>query len=76
MVCALWCRYCIGYDEDINKLDINDSKKNELKEKALAAQINPKIFLDIKDVFGDLKDNEEFVNVFTLALNSIYKIGV
>jgi len=76
MVCALWCRYCIGYDEDNIKLDINDSKKDELKEKALAAQTNPKVFLSIKDVFGDLEKNEEFVNVFTLALNSIYRIGV
>lgn len=76
LVCALWCRYCTGYDEKKIKLEINDPREELLTKQALLAKDKPIEFINIEEVFGDLNKNDIFVSLFTKTLNSIYENGV
>lgn len=76
LVCALWCRYCTGIDENNIPLEINDTREELLTEQALKAKNKPSEFLKITDVFGNLEQNSIFVESFSKSLNSIYKNGV
>ena len=76
LACALWCRYSIGISENNNELDINDNRKDKLKDLALKAKDNPKVFIKMEDIYGTLSQNEYFTNTFASLLNSIWKNGV
>ena len=76
LACALWCRYSIGTDEENRVLDINDPRKELLIETALKAKDKPIVFLQMKDIYGDLAQNDEFVKIFSTYLNSIWENGV
>ncbi len=76
LVCALWCRYCTGFDEYDNSLDIHDPKQEELKDCAIKAKLNPALFLSMQDIYGDLNQDENFVNIFSKTLNSLWENGV
>lgn len=75
-VLAAWAIYSIGKDEKGNDLSIKDALKITLQEKAIQAQNNPKVFLEIETVFGDLGKNEVFVKTFENAYKSIEEQGV
>ncbi|MDO6737446.1 mannitol dehydrogenase family protein [Wenyingzhuangia sp. 2_MG-2023] len=75
-VLAAWAIYSIGKDEKGNDLSIKDALKITLQEKAIQAQNNPKVFLEIETVFGDLSKNEAFVKAFENAYKSIVEQGV
>jgi mannitol 2-dehydrogenase len=76
LTCALWCRYSIGTDENNKAIDINDGRKDKLKELALEAKTNPIVFIQMEDIYGNLSQNEYFANTFSKFLNSIWENGV
>ena len=76
LACALWCRYSTGNDENDKELDINDGRKDKLKELALQAKNNPIVFIQMEDIYGNLSQNEYFANTFENFLNSIWENGV
>ena len=76
LACALWCRYSTGNDENGKELDINDGRKDKLKELALQAKNNPIVFIQMEDIYGNLSQNEYFANTFENFLNSIWENGV
>ena len=76
LTCALWCRYSIGTDENNKAIDINDGRKDKLKELALEAKTNPIVFIQMEDIYGNLAQNEYFANTFSKFLNSIWENGV
>ncbi|WP_372744679.1 mannitol dehydrogenase family protein [Lutibacter sp.] len=75
-VVAAWAIYSLGKNENGQPLLIKDAMKAILNEKAIAAQENPALFLEIATVFGKLKDSEKFVNAYTKAYKNIVKYGV
>ena len=50
--------------------------KAEVNAKALASQKEPKLFLEMKQVFGNLSESEPFVYSFTKNYNNILAQGI
>ncbi len=75
-VIAAWAIYSLGTDEQGNKLTIIDAMKEQLHEKAVAAKMDSKAFLNITGVFGDLNNSERFVASYTTAYDKIVQAGI
>ncbi|WP_299324145.1 mannitol dehydrogenase family protein [uncultured Maribacter sp.] len=75
-VLAAWAVYSLGKDEKGITLDIIDAMKEEANEKAQAAQKEPKLFLEMKQVFGSLSNSKPFVDSFTRNYNNIVTDGI
>ncbi|QWX84516.1 mannitol dehydrogenase family protein [Cellulophaga sp. HaHaR_3_176] len=75
-VIAAWAIYSLGTDENGKDLVIKDALADTLHEKALEAKVEPKQFLTIESVFGDLKNSEPFVNAYTESYHNIIKHGI
>ncbi|TGN67117.1 mannitol dehydrogenase family protein [Paracoccus liaowanqingii] len=73
---ALWCRYCEGTTEDGTPIAPNDDAHAVLQRHALAARDRPAAFLDQPAIFGDLPQDENFVQAFTQALTAVKRDGV
>lgn len=54
----------------------NDPIWDDLHDTALKAAKDPTIWLNMKNVYGDVGKNQTFVKSFTKALNSIMENGV
>lgn len=76
LVSAMWCRYVQGKREDGSTVEANDPIWDELQERALKAAASPKIWLEMKEVYGDLGTEPAFVEAFTKALQSIQSNGI
>lgn len=72
-ILAAWCYYSdVQVNEKGEKLDIIDELKKELHEKASKTESNSLAFLDVVDVFGNLKNNERFTTAFKEMISLIY----
>jgi len=67
-VVAAWCKYNDGVDENGMPYDIEDAMSDELIRAAALSHQEPIRFLEIEPVFGDLVQNESFVNSFLESL--------
>ncbi len=72
---ALWCRYCIGTDEDGNRITVVDEQAERLSDHARRARDHPAAFLEMTDIFGPLAGNPEFRRQFGDALDSLWRDG-
>lgn len=72
---ALWCRYCAAVDEAGNAIVVDDERAEELAVHAQAARGDPLHFLELRDVFGVLGDNEAYREAFSAALAFIWENG-
>lgn len=61
---AMWCKYCEGRREDGRTIEPNDPHWSTLNPVALAAESNPVRWLQQRQYYGDLSDNELFVDTF------------
>lgn len=75
LVSAFWCRYCAGFTETGIRLLPNDPIWDRLQIAARAAKNDPKIFLQMDDIFGDLVNNRIYVEEFHNALKTIWIEG-
>ncbi|QXP52044.1 MULTISPECIES: mannitol dehydrogenase family protein [unclassified Cellulophaga] len=75
-VVAAWAIYSLGLDESGNPLVIKDALADVLHEKAVEAKNEPKEFLSIESVFGDLKKSQVFVDAYRESYDNILKYGV
>lgn len=75
LVSALWCRYCEGTTESGAEIAPNDPQWERLQKQALASRQDPKLFLEMQDVFGDLANTDAYVHAFTQALNAVRTNG-
>ena len=76
-VVAAWAIYSLGKDEQGNNLVVKDALATTLHEYAIqAAQEQPKHFLEIESVFGNLKASEAFSAAYENAYHSIVNKGV
>jgi mannitol 2-dehydrogenase len=77
LVLAAWCMYLElagspGYD-----YEIADEMQIVLKERAKASAGNDSLaFLNIKTIFGDLVQSQQFVDTYTNMIDSIRKYGI
>jgi len=72
---ALWCRYCMGHDEDGRGIAPNDPVWPDLQSRALRARDDPGIWLDMRAVYGDVADAAAFRTAFDAALRSLLRDG-
>jgi len=76
LVSALWCRYAYGESESGKVIPPNDPNWDRLQAAAKPARHDPKAFLAMRDIFGDLADNAVYVRAFSGALSSLWSRGV
>lgn len=67
-VVAAWCKYNDGMDENGMRYDIEDAMSNELIRAASLSHQEPIRFLEIEPVFGELVNNQSFVEAFLHSL--------
>ena len=76
LVSAMWCRYCYGESESGKTIPPNDPSWDRLQAAARPARNEPRTFLSMRDIFGELADNSTYVEAFSGALASLWKNGV
>ena len=75
LVSALWCRYCYGTTESGAVIEPNDPSWDRLTAQARLAKADPKMWLAMTDIYGDLAHSPAFIAAFTNALNTLWEIG-
>jgi mannitol 2-dehydrogenase len=75
LVEALWARMCEGTREDGSKILPNDPIWNRLNVAALAAKDRPNVWLEQRDLYGDLAETPRFADAFARWLNLIWSQG-
>ena len=75
LLSALWCRYCFGVSESGAVIEPNDPNWNRLQAQAILARENPKIWLDMAEIYGDLAQDAGLVAQFTAALHAVWARG-
>ncbi|SHG46358.1 mannitol 2-dehydrogenase [Salegentibacter echinorum] len=75
-VVAAWCRYNDGVDENNKDYEIKDAMSDRLIRAAALSHKDPVEFLKIEPIFGDLIENKDFVESFTIALEKLREKGV
>ncbi|MEV6489943.1 mannitol dehydrogenase family protein [Actinoplanes sp. NPDC051633] len=74
-VVASWARYAEGVDEQGEPIEVVDRLSKELTEIARRQKDEPLAFIQNRDLFGDLADNERFVSAYRSALASLHEKG-
>ncbi len=76
LVEAAWARMCEGTREDGSEIEPNDPIWSELNERAKDAKTSPTVWLEMRNIYGDLADNSKFTDTFEYWLNKIYNTGM
>ena len=76
LVSALWCRYCHGTTESGADIEANDPNWDRLQAAARDARDNPRAWLEMDDIYGEVGRDERFAAAFTAALNDVWQAGV
>jgi mannitol 2-dehydrogenase len=74
-VVASWARYAEGVDEQGQPIEVVDRLKDQLTGIARRQKDNPTAFIENRELFGDLADNERFVSTYTSLLASLHTKG-
>jgi mannitol 2-dehydrogenase len=72
---ALWCRYCYGTAESGADIAPNDPNWDRLQSQSVLARSNPKAWLEMAEIYGDLGQNADLVAQFTTALAAVWEKG-
>ena len=75
LVSALWCRYCHGTTESGAIIEPNDPSWDRLTAQAKLAKADPKAWLAMVDIYGDLAGSPAFIAAFSNALTTLWTIG-
>ncbi|MEO8684556.1 MAG: mannitol dehydrogenase family protein [Devosia sp.] len=75
LVSALWCRYCYGTTDSGTVIEPNDPSWDRLAAQAKLAKDDPKAWLAMTDIYGELAGNATFVATFSHALTTLWAIG-
>lgn len=76
LVEAAWAKMCGGVRNDGSAIEPNDPNWDTLTQVARAAVIEPRVWLEQRQIYADLADNAEFVDIFTHWLNRIEQSGI
>ena len=74
-VVASWARYAEGVDEQGEPIEVVDRLSDQLTETAKRQRDEPLAFIQNRDLFGDLVDDERFVSAYRSALASLHEKG-
>lgn len=72
---AFWCRYCYGTTESGSITPSNDPVWARLCAVSKVAKDNPRAWLEMRDIYGNISENAEFARLFAKMLNSIWLNG-
>jgi len=75
LVEAMWARMCEGNREDGSQIEPNDPFWNTLTQVAAQARSTPKVWLEQKQLYGDLADAAPFAESFEKWLALIWSHG-
>jgi mannitol 2-dehydrogenase len=75
LVEALWARMCQGTREDGSQIEANDPLWTELAATAARARGAPRIWLEMRDIYGELSDEQRFSSAFERWLTLINRDG-
>ncbi|MEK1886596.1 MAG: mannitol dehydrogenase family protein [Phyllobacterium sp.] len=75
LVSALWCRFCAGTTDTGKPTNYLDASADRLKVEALKAKDDPKEFLAMSDIFGEVGTTPVFVETFTRHLRTLWNKG-
>ncbi|GAA2360967.1 mannitol dehydrogenase family protein [Nonomuraea africana] len=74
-VVASWARYAEGADESGEPIVVVDRLRERLMAAAKAQRQRPTAFIEDRELFGDLADDERFVEPYLRALESLHAKG-
>lgn len=72
---ASWARYAEGVDEKGDPIEVQDQLREGLMANAARQGIDGTEFVENRDLFGDLVDEERFVTEYRRALRSLHEQG-
>jgi mannitol 2-dehydrogenase len=72
---ASWARYAEGVDEQGEPIDVQDQLADSLVPLARSQGEHPTAFIDNTAVFGDLGQQDRFVDAYLWALDSLHRDG-
>ncbi len=72
---ALWARMCTGLREDGSPVAANDPVWDALVQTAIAAQENPALWLEQRQIYGPLAEAQPFAIAFANWLRLIHRDG-
>lgn len=75
LVVALWCRLCAAAAEPESGITLDDQQAARLIKQALLAKHDANAFLQMRDIFGTLCDNEIFAKHFGTWLTMLWAKG-
>jgi len=75
LVVAAWARYAEGVDEQGEAIQVVDRLRDELTAAAGRQRQDPTAFIANRELFGDLIDDERFVDAYTCSLRSLHDRG-
>jgi mannitol 2-dehydrogenase len=74
-IVASWARYADGYDENGDPIDVVDRVKDQVMANAARQHDDPTAFIADRSLFGDLVEDQRFVDAYLWALDSLYEFG-
>jgi len=74
-VVAAWARYAEGVDEQGNAIDVVDRLRDRLMAAARRQHDHADAFIADREIFGDLIDQDRFVDAYRWALRSLHERG-
>ncbi|HEX5205457.1 MAG TPA: mannitol dehydrogenase family protein [Actinoplanes sp.] len=74
-IVASWARYAEGVDEQGRPIEVVDQLRDRLVANARRQRSEPLAFIEDREVFGDLADDERFVSAYTSVLGSLHRKG-
>jgi mannitol 2-dehydrogenase len=75
-IVASWARYAEGVDEQGEPIEIVDRLADEVNAVARKYPSDPLAFLRLTQLFGDLAENERFVEEYLRIADAIHTVGV
>ena len=76
LIQASWARMCEGTREDGTLIQPNDPFWDELQANAKAARSNPNVWLEMRQIYGNLAREPQFANSFKAWLGIIWDQGL
>ena len=73
---AAWARMCAGTREDGSTIEANDPFWDTLTQAAKDAKINPRAWLEMGHIYGNLAEEPRFADAFAKWLSLIWDQGV
>lgn len=75
LLSALWCRYCQGETDDGTAIAPNDPAWEALQRRAQQAAREPEVWLQMRDVYGELADHPGLHDRFAYWLGVVSRNG-